>query len=173
MSEAAARRPSRRSVLAAAGTGLLALAGCVPGGEPPRPPVDPEVRTRARIAEEVRALSRRYAAVVAAFPDADPQLAAFAAEHDAHARALLGPSPGASTPGTSSPGAPSPSAPEPEMPVGLDAALQSLVAAEQAAARRRGRQAGRASPALARLLASIAGSEAAHAALLSGAVGTA
>ncbi len=167
----AAQRPSRRSVLTAAGVGLLALTGCVAGDESTLPPVDPEVRTRARIADEVRALSRRYKAVVAAFPDADAQLLTYAAEHDAHARALSG-TPVAASRGTSSTASPSPSA-EPTVPPALPAAIRSLVSAEQAAVRRRSRQAGRASPALARLLASIAGCEAAHALLLQGGDGRA
>lgn len=169
MSEAA-QRPSRRSVIAGAGAGLLALAGCVPGTEPARPDVDPEVSIRARIAQEVRSLSRRYAAVVAAFPDADEQLVSFAAEHDAHARALTGPSQGA-TPSTSSSAAPSPGPAEPAVPTELRAAIDALVAAELAAAARRSQQARRASPSLARLLASIAGCDAAHATLLPGPVG--
>jgi len=168
MSEAA-QRPSRRSVIAGAGAGLLALAGCVPGTEPARPEVDPEVSIRARIAGEVQSLSRRYAAVVANFPDADEQLVSFAAEHDAHARALTGPSQRA-TPSTSST-APSPGPAEPAVPAGLRAAIQSLVVAEEAAAARRSQQARRASPSLARLLASIAGCDAAHARLLPGPVG--
>lgn len=170
MSDVASWLPSRRSVLAAAGAGLLGLTGCLPDGGPPRPAVDPEVRTRARIAEEVRALSRRYAAVAAAFPGADPRLAEFLAkfkaEHDAHARALSGSASRAPSEDAASSGKASPGAPQPAVPVDPDAALLSLIAAEEAAARRRSRQAGRASPALARLLASIAGSEAAHAALL-------
>jgi len=169
MSEAA-QRPSRRSVIAGAGAGLLALAGCVPGTEPARPEVDPEVSIRARIAQEVRSLSRRYAAVVAAFPDADDQLVSFAAEHDAHARALTGPSQGA-TPSTSSSAAPAPGPAEPAVPTELRAAIQSLVVAELAAAARRSRQARRASPSLARLLASIAGCDKTHASLLPGPVG--
>ena len=177
MSEAA-QRPSRRrvisgviaGVIAGGGAGLLALAGCVPGTEPDRPELDPEVSIRARIAEEVRSLSRRYAAVVAAFPEADEQLVSFAAEHDAHARALTGPSQGA-TPSTSSSAAPSPGPAEPAVPTELRAAIQTLVLAEHAAAARRSLQARRASPSLARLLASIAGCDAAHATLLPGPVG--
>lgn len=145
-----------------AGGGLLALAGCLPGTDQAPPPVDPERRTRARIAEEVRALARHYAAVMDRFPSARADLATLAAEHEAHAGALLGPAPTGPSP---SPAA-TPSTPVPDVPERLDAALGSLVAAERAASRRRSRQAGRASPALARLLASVAGSEAAHAALL-------
>lgn len=170
MSEAA-QRPSRRSVLAGAGAGLLALAGCVPAKEPVGPVVDPEVRIRARIAEEVRSLSDRYTAVVAAFPDADAQLVSFAAEHDAHIRALTSlqreAAPGTSSSAPAPPGATAPS-PAPAVPTELRAAIQALVVAEQSAARRRSRQARRASPSLARLLASIAACDAAHAVLLTG-----
>lgn len=173
MSGAASRRPSRREVLVGGGLiggGLLALAGCLPGvDDASPPPVDPELRVRARIAEEVRALARHYEAVSDRFPAARPDglLAAFAAEHTEHARALLGPgarSRSRTTSATSSPSAGATVAPP--VPTDEGEALRSLVVAERAASRRRARQAGRASPALARLLASIAACEAAHAALL-------
>lgn len=166
-----------------AGGCLLALAGCLPwSDQPPRLPVDPELATRSRIAEEVRALARYYGAVMERFPAVRPELATLAAEHEEHSRALLGPTPTTPSRSPSPSGTPSrspspspsgtPSTPVPAVPESLAAALGSLVDAELAAARRRSRQAGRASPALARLLASVAGCEAAHAALLSSPAGS-
>jgi hypothetical protein len=164
MSRAASRLPSRREVLV--GGGLLALAGCLPGDDDvATPPVDPELKVRARIAAEVRALAGRYQAVMTAHPATRPRLAPLAAEHEAHATALLGPPPSASGSPSPSPSA-SPSATPPTVPETVDAAVAELVVAERVASRRRARQAGRATPELARLLASVAGSEAAHAALL-------
>jgi hypothetical protein len=164
MSRAASGLPSRREVLV--GGSLLALAGCLPGGDDEDgPPVDPEARVRARIAAEVRALGSHYDGVIARFPEAEPRLAPLAAEHEAHARALLGP-PRARPSASGSPSA-TPSASPPVVPETLVEALAGLVSAERAASRRRAGQAGRASPGLARLLASVGGCEAAHAALLS------
>lgn len=157
MSWAACRRPTRREVLA--GTVLMALAGCLPGlDDAARPKVDPELGTRARIAGEVRGLAGHYEAVMDRFPATRARLATLAAEHEAHARALLGPAPSPATP----------SAPAPQVvPATEAAAVASLADAERAGSRRRSRQARRASPVLARLLASVAACEAAHAALLS------
>lgn len=155
-----------------AGGGLLAIAGCLPGRDPaPVAPVDPELRTRARIAAEVQAVARHYDAVMASFPAARAELALLAAEHEAHARALLGPRTPTPSPSPSSSSAAS--TPVPDVPDTLDAARITLVDAERAASRRRARQAGRASPDLARLLASVAACEAAHAVLLSPPAGSA
>jgi hypothetical protein len=166
MTWAAPRLPSRREVLA--GGAVLALGGCLPvDGSSPGRAVAPEQRLRARIAGEVLALSARYDAVVARYPGTRAQLSTLAAEHEAHADALLGT---ADTPPTGSPtSSPSPSgstgAPVP-VPGTVDRAIAELAAAEHAASHRRGRQARDASPDLARLLASIAACEAAHASLL-------
>ena len=163
MSRAASGLPGRREVLV--GASLLVLAGCLPGGDDEAEhEVDPELLERARIAAEVRALGRHYAAVIERFPAAGPRLTPLAAEHEAHAKALLGPVPKPSASG--SPSA-SPSASPPVVPETVEEAVAGLVRAERAASRRRAIQAGQASPELARLLASVAGSEAAHAALLS------
>lgn len=146
------------------GGGLLALAGCLPGdSDVAGPPADPELKVRARITAEVRALAGRYEAVMTAHPAARPRLAPLAAEHEAHAEALLGPV----DPTPSASGSTSATPVPPAVAETLDAALAELVVAERKASRRRSGQAGRASPELARLLASVAGCEAAHAALLS------
>jgi len=169
MSGGASWLPSRREVLV--GGGLLSLAGCLPGvDDASPPPVDPELRVRARIADEARTLARHYETVLERFPTARPdgQLAAFAADHSAHVRALLGPgATGSLDSAASSPSAATTGdAAAPVVPADPEEAVLSLVAAEQAASRRRARQAGQASPVLARLLAAVAACEATHAALL-------
>ena len=164
--------PGRRQVLAGAAAALLAvpLAGCLPGDdedEPDRP--DPDLLLRARVAEEVRGLAAQYAAVIARFPAAADELATLAAEHEAHARALLPRRVARTLTPTASPTGSPPSAtpsPTPAVAATLRRARADLADAETVAARRRTRQTLRARPATARLLASIAGCEAAHAALL-------
>ena len=171
--------PGRRRVLGGAAAVALSasvvpLAGCLPGAdddEADRP--DPDLLLRARVADEVRALAAQYAAVIARFPTAADELGTLAAEHEEHARALLPrrvartltPTPSPS--GTSGTSTPSPSElPTPAVAADLRTARADLAAAETAAARRRTRQSLRARPETARLLASVAGCEAAHAALL-------
>jgi hypothetical protein len=151
----------------------MPLAGCLPDeDEPDRP--DPDLLLRARVAEEVRGLAAQYAAVIARFPAAADELATLAAEHEEHARALLprrvartltptaSPTASATGSGSASPS----STPVPAVAPTLRRARADLADAETAAARRRTRQTLRAKPGTARLLASIAGCEAAHAALL-------
>lgn len=179
--------PGRRQVVrtavvaAAAATTSTVLAGCLSGDDDPEPP-DPELLLRARVADEARALAAQYAATVERFPAARTELATLGAEHEEHARALL-PRRAAralasstatvtatsttDATGTAS-SAPS-SSPPPTVPSTLPAARAELAEAERVASRRRLRQlrATRRSPELARLLASVAACEAAHAALLS------
>jgi hypothetical protein len=163
--------PGRRQVIAGAAAVVLALplAGCLPGTDedaPDRP--DPDLLLRARVADEVRALAAQYAAVIARFPATADELSTLAAEHEEHARALLPRrvartlTTAASPSGRSSPS----STPTPTVGTSLGAARSDLAVAETAAARRRSHQALHATPATGRLLASIAGCEAAHAALL-------
>jgi hypothetical protein len=166
MTRPAPRPPGRREVLA--GAGLLALAGCLhddeaaPGASEP-----PEVRLRAGVAVEVAELGALYAAVLARFPSAGRDLAPLAAEHAAHVEALRG---HARTPSTSPTASPGPSTtsttPAPDVPATLPEAVRALAAAERTAADRRARQAVRTTPGTARLLASIAACDAAHAELL-------
>lgn len=167
-------QPGRRQVLARAAAlvltvPLVPLTGCLPGtgdDEPDKP--DPDLLLRARVADEVRALAAQYAAVIARYPAASDELATLAAEHEEHARALLPRrvartlTPSASPTGTSSP----PPTPTPAVAPTLRAARAELADAETAAARRRTHQSLRAEPETARLLASVAGCEAGHAALL-------
>jgi len=179
-------QPGRREVLTRAAGIVLAvplglpLAGCLPDAaddEPDRP--DPDLLLRARVADEVRALAAQYAAVIARFPAAADELATLAAEHEEHARALLPRrvahplAPTSSSPVRSPSSAPAGSSSSsatatatPPVAATLRTARADLASAEAAAARRRTRQTLRAEPVTARLLASIAGCEAAHAALL-------
>ena len=172
--------PGRRQVLrtaavtAAAATTTTLLAGCLPGDDEPEPP-DPELLLRARVADEVRALAAQYAATVDRFPAARSELATLGAEHEEHARALLPRRAAralASATATAGPSrSASATAPPSAAPVAdtLDAARAQLAEAERVASRRRMRQLRGRSPELARLLASVAACEAAHAALLSAA----
>jgi len=174
--------PGRRQVVgtavvaAAAAATTTVLAGCLPGDDDPEPP-DPELLLRARVADEVRALAARYAATVDRFPAARSELATLGAEHEEHARALLprhaaralASATAGATATESGSASPSPS-PTPAVPSTLPAARAELAEAERAASGRRLRQLRRitgGSPELARLLASVAACEAAHAALLS------
>lgn len=166
MTRPAPRPPSRREVLA--GAGLLALAGCLHDEEPTKAaPEPPEVRLRARVADEVAELGSLYAAVLARFPAAGRDLATLAAEHTAHVEALRGPTEGPSASPTARPSpSTAPTTPAPEVPATLPEAFRALAGAERTASGRRARQAVRTTPGTARLLASIAASEAAHAELL-------
>ncbi len=153
--------PTRRAVLATGA--VLALSGCLPGGDDAAPaPPDPDLVLRRRAAREVGTLVAAYAAVGAAFPGpATADLGALAAEHQAHVAALRGPTSPSPRPTT----APSAS-PTPAVPATLPAARRWLADLERAAARRRTTEALRAGPDLARLLAAVGASESAHAALL-------
>lgn len=156
--------PSRRALLASAGA--LALAGCLPTGErrPPRP--DPDLQLRARVAADIGGLVLAYAAAADAFPALAGRLAPLAAEHDAHVRALRGPDrtpSAAGSPGTAPSGS---SAPASRVPADRAGTLRWLTGLERQAARRRQRQALRAGPDLARLLASVGACESVHAMLL-------
>jgi len=174
-----AAAPGRRAVLA--GAGALAVSACLPYDRDDRDVLASAqarlIRHRSRLAEESRALAASYRDVLARFPDARDRLEPLAAEHADHARALLPPhaarwlrrvtSTPAPSAGDRNSGATPSSAPPTALPTTMSAALQELRRRERAATRRRSRQAGReADPQLARLLASIAASNAVHAELL-------
>jgi hypothetical protein len=165
MTRPAPRLPSRREVLA--GGALLAIGGCLPtDGTSGAPAVSPEQRFRARVAGEVRDLASRYDAVIARFPGTRAELSTLAAEHEAHAAALLGPAPAGTASTSASASASATPSPSPTVAATVEEARAALAAAERAASRRRARQARRAAPELARLLASIAACEAVHVSLL-------
>jgi hypothetical protein len=176
--------PPRRTVLAAAGA--VALSACTGRGRdaepPPRP--DPDVAIRAAVVAAVRSLAASYRSTADRHPELRARLAPLAAEHAAHLAALSGSADRATDPpspraGTASPRPETPASSAPESTAGpgaettavpdtVPAAVAALVAAESRNAQARVADAAGASPALARLVASVGGGEAAHAALLGG-----
>lgn len=170
MSDDRPARPSRRGVLAG-GAALLMTACTRSGHAPPPPGPTPDQRLAAVVADEVRTLKVAYAATIARYPATRPELSTLAAEHDLHiaAFAALVPAPDASASGSPSPTPSASPPPAPTVPSSTAAARAALATAEHTAAARRQSQTRRAGPELARLLASVAGCEAVHAALLGGA----
>jgi hypothetical protein len=174
--------PTRRALLT--GGSVLMVSACRPGEQRVTPSLAArEIRRRAGLAAESVALRERYAGALARLGPGDGRRAAdtrellisLAAEHDAHAAALLPPAAARwlrrteSTPASSlTPASPSLAAPSSSAADrgGLALERKVLAAAERAAYRRRAQQARTAAPDLARLLASIAACNAAHAALL-------
>ena len=156
--------PSRRAVLVSAGA--LAVSGCLGPSDEPTPRPDPDLRLRDRVAAEVDALVRSYAAATAAFPALADWLSPLAAEHQAHATALRGPR--SSSPTASLGGSPRATPPAPAVPGSAGATVTWLAGLERKAARRRARQAEAAGRDLARLLASVGACESVHAVLLGG-----
>jgi hypothetical protein len=162
-----AQDATRRGVLTLAALALPLLAGGCKGigalGTPPRPAPDVAV-ARDAIAGE-RLLIARYTAVVAALPGLAGRLRPVLTQHTEHLarlRARLrdpGAAAGAARTARATPAGP----PVPHTPA---AALASLRAAEDAAAASLVRHLDVVSPSFAQLLASIAASEASHAALL-------
>ncbi|MET8898534.1 hypothetical protein [Streptomyces albogriseolus] len=171
--------PHRRSLLAAAPAALL-VAGCSagsdgPGGAAAARPSAAE-RTRARAARDSRALAARYDAVAAAHPKLAERLRPLRADVVRHAEAFeadaaASPSPSVSAvpSGATAAAAPS-SAPSAPASAGVPAnekdALAQLAAAEREIADRRAEELLTAPAELARLLASVSASGAAHVYLL-------
>ena len=175
--------PSRRSVLrglSGLGVGVLAT-GCTkaPAADLPSPRRESD-RVRAIDLAVVGSalavsqdLANRYAAAVAAFPELAGILAPLAAEHAAHVAALdttpSSASAAASTESTA-PTSPVPTGPAvpavPAVPATPGDAIAALTAAERASAAARVADLLPSSPAVARLLASIAACQATHAAVL-------
>ena len=149
-------------VLAAGATGTAACSGGSSAPEPRPPSADDLVREAVRTT--VAALTSAYQVAIAAVPDLVAPAGSLLAEHRAHLAALgAGPSPTTST----SAGTPAPAgSPVPTPPASVAEALDRLVPLESAAARANAAQSANASGPLARLVASIASCEAAHAAVL-------
>lgn len=155
----------------------MALAGGCTGDEGPDSPgadggePDPDLDLLARAIGEKQALLDDYAAATARHAQLTDRLAPMRADHEAHLAALTGFRPDVPAPAAAPSAAPSASA-SPTAPAVADdraRAVEDLAAAEQRAANRRIGQCGTArDPKLARLLASIGGSEAAHTAVLRG-----
>lgn len=154
----------RRGLLAAALAAPVLTAGCKGFGAlgtPPRQPPGVDLLTGVIAAEKV--MIARYQAVLAASPALAPALGPLLAEHRAHLTHLTARLvPGAARPTPSAPASPAP----PRVPAGAAAATAYLRGAEQAAAADLLRRLATAPPSLAQLLASIAASEATHAAAL-------
>jgi hypothetical protein len=150
-------QPSRRQVLAGV---TVALAGaCTSNHRPPAAPNPDVALTAAAIARE-QALVTAYEAALLAHPRLRAELAPYRDDHAAHLQALRPlPSPSPALPVTG----PSP-LPEPTAVLARQRA--ALAALERAAATAHATATATASPQLATLLASLAASEASHAALL-------
>lgn len=165
--------PSRRDVLHGL-VGLTALAlvsGCTSGDHGPDSPgadggePDPDLDLLARAIGEKQQLVDAYGAATARYPQLTERLGPTRADHEAHLAALtsfrpdvVAPTPSASAPSTS-----------PPPPSDRTRTVADLAAAELAAANRRIGQCETARDRqLARLLAAIGGSEAAHTAVLRG-----
>ncbi|MEU0047817.1 hypothetical protein [Streptomyces werraensis] len=182
--------PRRRSLLAAAPAALL-VAGCSAGSDDPGGPTaarpSAAERTRARAARDSRALAERYDAVAAAHPKLADRLRPLRADVVRHAEAFeagadgsASPTPSVSAPSASSAssapsaGATAAAAPSsvpsasasPAVPANQKDALAQLAAAEREIADRRAEELLTAPAELARLLASVSASGAAHVYLL-------
>ena len=151
------------------GAGALALGGCSAARQvvvrvPPKP--DPDQVLRHQVAAEIRPVLTAYDEVIAVTAG-DPKalLITLRAQVAAHVLALAGPAPTASpspTPSTAAATSPPPSA----STAPSATSIGDLIRLERGAATRRLTQVHDAGPALARLLASIAASNATHVALL-------
>ncbi|MEV5156474.1 hypothetical protein AB0K81_31835 [Streptomyces werraensis] len=182
--------PRRRSLLAAAPAALL-VAGCSAGSDDPGGPTaarpSAAERTRARAARDSRALAERYDAVAAAHPKLADHLRPLRADVVRHAEAFeagadssASPTPSVSASSASSassaPSAGATAAAAPSsvpsasassaVPANQKDALAQLAAAEREIADRRAEELLTAPAELARLLASVSASGAAHVYLL-------
>jgi hypothetical protein len=150
------------AAVAAVAAPLLAT-GCSKGfgamDTPPAPRPDVAVLTAAIASEKL--MIARYQAVLAASPGQAGKLDPLLADHRAHLAALTR----RLVPGAARP-TPSPRTGQPQVPAAASAAVAYLGGAENAAAAALLSHLATASPSLAQLLASIAASEATHAAAL-------
>lgn len=158
--------PTRRMLLAAAGSGTLLLAGCKGiAALGPLPTLAPDVRTLDEAIRAEELMVATYEAALSALgagPGAGrltPVLATVLADHRAHLaqlrkRLVLPPRLATARPRQS--------LPPPALPAGRGRIVGSLLAAEREAAARLARQLLDVPPALAQLMASIGASEAAH-----------
>ncbi len=154
--------PSRRRLLAGAAALGLLVTGCKgigALGTPPRPLPDVSVLRDAITSE--RLMIARYQWALAHLPSMESALAPVLSQHRAHLASLrarlIDPHPVRQQPVT---------APAPPTPATAGVAIEYLKAAEAAAARALATGLAAVPPSLAQLMASIAASEASHAALL-------
>ncbi|WP_430741742.1 hypothetical protein ACQZOG_22155 [Streptomyces sp. P13-3-3] len=179
--------PRRRSLLAAAPAALL-VTGCSAGSGDPGGPAaarpSAAERTRARAARDSRALAARYDAVAAAHPKLAERLRPLRADVVRHAEAFeagadgsaspapsvsgssASPAPATPSAGATAAAAPSSAPAAPAVPANEKDALAELAAAEREIADRRAEELVTAPAELARLLASVSASGAAHVYLL-------
>ncbi|MFF3343726.1 hypothetical protein [Streptomyces sp. NPDC002779] len=152
--------PRRRSLLAAV-TGAAVLVGCSPGSDTDGTAGSPSAadRARARAARDSAELVDRYDAVIAAHPALADRLRPLRAEVLRHAEAFGGTA-------AAGPGTPSAPATGPAVPSDAKGALAELAAAERTLSDRRIGALSALPGELARLLASVAASGAAHVYLL-------
>jgi hypothetical protein len=163
--------PTRRMMLAVAGSGTLLLAGCKGiAALGPLPTLAPDVRTLDEAIRSEELMVATYQAALSSLGSgADripPVLTTVLAEHQAHLaqlrkRLVLPPRLATASP--------RPSPTPPALPSGRGRIVASLVAAERDAAARLARQLLEVPPSLAQLMASIGASEAAHAVVLAAA----
>jgi hypothetical protein len=178
---------SRRAALRLlAGAALAAVSGCRPGNragqtgpsasgsrgvessaEPQSPTVNAANAAVERAAAAERNLLAAYDRAIRDFPDLLARLGPLRADHAAHLQGLIPGAAIAAPDATSSNPASTPAAPvASSAPPDPAATLRSLADLEQAAAAARLADMGTSAGSLARLIASIGGCEAAHAALL-------
>jgi len=157
--------PSRRSVLVA--LALAGVAACDRGEEPRPLPTrqDPDAALRRQAVRDVRRLVASHEATLLAYPVLSTPLGPMLRDHQVHLRALQAGRARSGAPPTGTPSRPEAS-PAPPVPPTPRAARDALARSEQDAADRRVAQLATASPGLARLLAAIGASDAAHSALL-------
>jgi hypothetical protein len=172
---------SRRSVLQLGGvTALALLGGCTGGDDGPATPggkgaePDPDLALLTTAIADKQDLLDTYDAALSAHPPLAARIRPLREDHAAHLAALTAIQekktgrPDLPTSEPSATGSPRPSSnPGPVVPTDRDQAVEALAKADLAAAGRRiGQCESARDPELARLLASIGGSEAAHTAVL-------
>jgi hypothetical protein len=145
--------------------------------EPTISALSPDQLVAQRVAVAEQALLAAYDAVTVAHPELAGRLAPFRADHAAHLRGLVpGATPSTTTPSSTTPSSTAPSTTAPttasagpplSSPPASSAILHQLADLERRAAAARLGDVATTSGSLARLVASIGGCEAAHAALLS------
>lgn len=152
---------------------MALTAGCTSGDDGPDSPgadggePDPDLELLARAIREKQALLDDYAAATARHAQLTERLSPMRADHEAHLAALTAFRPDLPAPAAEPSASASPT--DPAVSSDRARAVEDLAAAEHRAANRRIGQCETArDPKLARLLASIGGSEAAHTAVLRG-----